>query len=58
MKNMITNADITLYNHKYNKNTRLDDWQRIVIRGVHFYEDLIIYQLLSSGVENEKSMEL
>lgn len=26
--------------------------------GVHFYEDLIIYQLLSSGVENEKSMEL
>lgn len=36
---MITNADITLYNHKYNKNTRLDDWQRTVIRGVHFYED-------------------
>ena len=26
--------------------------------GVHFYEDLIIYQLLSSGVESEKSMEL
>lgn len=26
--------------------------------GVHFYEDLIIYQLLNSGVENEKSTEL
>lgn len=36
---MITNADITIYNHKYNKNTRLDDWIRTVIRGVHFYED-------------------
>ncbi len=28
------------------------------VAGVHFYEDLIIYQLLSSGVENEKSAEL
>ena len=36
---MLTNADITIYNHKYNKNTRLDDWIRTVIRGVHFYED-------------------
>lgn len=36
---MITNADITLYNHKMNKNTHFDDWQRTVIRGVHFYED-------------------
>ena len=26
--------------------------------GAHFYEDLIIYQLLSSGVESEQSMEL
>lgn len=36
---MITNADITIYNHKYNKNTHMDDWSRTVIRGVHFYED-------------------
>ena len=36
---MITNADVTLYNHKFNKDTRLDGWQRTVIRGVHFYED-------------------
>lgn len=36
---MITNADITLYNHKCNKNTRLDKWQRTVIEGVHFYVD-------------------
>lgn len=36
---MITNADITIYNHRYDKETRFDDWQRIVIRGVHFYVD-------------------
>lgn len=36
---MITNADITVYNCHYNKDTRLDDWHRTVIRGVHFYVD-------------------
>lgn len=36
---MVTNADITIYNHKTNKNTRLDEWQRTVIRGVWFYVD-------------------
>ena len=36
---MITNADITLYNHYYDKNTRLDKWKKTVIRGVHFYVD-------------------
>lgn len=36
---MITNADITIYNRKYNKETRLDEWHRTVICGVHFYVD-------------------
>lgn len=36
---MITNADITLYNYYYDKDTRLDRWHRIIIRGVHFYVD-------------------
>lgn len=36
---MLTNVDITIYNHKYNKETRLDDWNKTVIRGVHFYVD-------------------
>lgn len=36
---MLTNADITLYNHKYNDATRMDDWHRTVIRGVYFYVD-------------------
>lgn len=36
---MITNADITLYNHYYDKDARLDKWQRTFIRGVHFYVD-------------------
>lgn len=36
---MITNADITLYNHRMNKETRLDEWYRTVLQGVHFYVD-------------------
>ena len=36
---MITNADITLYNHRMNKETRLDEWYRTVLKGVHFYVD-------------------
>lgn len=36
---MLTNADITLYNRYYNKNIRLDEYRRTVIRGVHFYVD-------------------
>lgn len=36
---MLTNADITIYNHKYDKATRLDEWRRTVIHGVHFYVD-------------------
>lgn len=36
---MITNADITIYNRKYDKATRLDTWQRTVIQGVHIYVD-------------------
>lgn len=36
---MITNCDITIYNHKFNKGTRLDEWHRTIIRGVHFFVD-------------------
>ena len=36
---MITNADITIYNRKYDKDVRLDIWQRTVIKGAHFYVD-------------------
>lgn len=36
---MLTNADITIYNHKYNKSTRFDEWHRTIIRGVRFYVD-------------------
>ena len=36
---MITNADITIYNHYYDKETRLDKWHRTIIYGVHFYVD-------------------
>lgn len=36
---MIVNADITLYNRRYDKDTRLDNWNKTVIEGVHFYAD-------------------
>lgn len=36
---MYTNADITIYNRKFQKDTRLDEWYRTVIRGVYFYVD-------------------
>lgn len=36
---MLTNADITIYNHKYNKSTRFDEWNKTIIKGVHFYAD-------------------
>ena len=34
---MITNANITIYNRKTNKETRLDEWKRTVIEGVHYF---------------------
>lgn len=36
---MIANADITLYNRKYDKVTRLDVWQRTVFKDVWLYCD-------------------
>lgn len=36
---MLINADITIYNHKFNKSTRFDEWHKTIIRGVHFYVD-------------------
>lgn len=48
---MITNADITIHNHKLNKETRLDDWHRTVIHGVHFYVDNKV-ALTDSGLKS------
>lgn len=36
---MITNVDITLYNMRTNKETRLPEYHRTQIRGVHWYTD-------------------
>lgn len=36
---MITNADITIYNRKFNTETRQCVWSRTVIQGVHWYTD-------------------
>lgn len=37
---MITNADITIYNRRYNPETRLDTWKGTVIKNVSFYSDM------------------
>ena len=34
---MTTNADITVFNKWYNRETRLDEWKRTQIRGVNWY---------------------
>jgi hypothetical protein len=34
---MLTNADITIFNKWYNRETRLDEWKRTQIRGVEWY---------------------
>lgn len=36
---MITNADVTIYNVKVNKVTRLPEYHRTQIQGVHWYTD-------------------
>ena len=36
---MLTNADITIYNRKFDKKTGFDLWNRTVIRDVHVYVD-------------------
>ena len=37
---MITNADITIYNRRYDPETRLDTWKGTVIKNVSFYSDM------------------
>lgn len=34
---MLANADITIFNKRYNEETRLDEWQRTLIFGVEWY---------------------
>lgn len=48
---MLTNADITIYNKKYDPNTRNDTWHRTVLGGVHFYCEHKV-QLLAAGLAN------
>lgn len=48
---MITNADITIYNKKYDPETRQDTWHRTVLKGVHFYCEHKV-SLLATGLVN------
>ncbi len=48
---MITNADITIYNKKYDPGTRSDTWHCTVLKGVHFYCEHKV-QLSASGLVN------
>lgn len=46
---MITNADITIYNRHYDKETGYDTYRRTVIRGVWFFVDNKV-QITEKGV--------
>lgn len=48
---MITNADITIYNKKYDPKIRGDTWHRAVLKGVHLYCEHKV-QLLATGLVN------
>lgn len=48
---MITNSDITIYNKYFDKETRLDKYQRTVLSGV-FWNDKKGYNRLTSGIES------
>ena len=55
---MITNADITIYNKKYDPAARKDTWHWTVLKGVHFYCGHRV-QLLAAGlVKDRKSTRL
>lgn len=48
---MRPDADITIYNKKYDPGTRNDTWHRTVLRGVHIYCEHKV-QLLATGLVN------
>ena len=51
---MLTNADITIYNRKCDKGTRLNTWRRTLIRSVHIYVD----HKVSAGESGMNSAEV
>ena len=48
---MLTNATITIYNHKYDPLTRYDTWHRTVIKDVHVHIEHKV-TVLESGVKS------
>lgn len=54
---MKTNSDITLYNKYLDKETRLDKYQRTVLKGV-FWEDKKAYNRLQSGLESADEVSI
>lgn len=48
---MITNATITIYNHKFDEASRLDTWERTILQNVHVYVDHRT-KLMESGLKS------
>lgn len=48
---MRTNADITIYNRYFDKETRLDKYQRTVLKGV-FWDEVKAVNRIQSGLED------
>lgn len=54
---MRTNADITIYNKYFDKDTRLDKYQRTVLRGV-FWNCVKAYNRLQSGMQDADAVTI
>lgn len=54
---MRTNSNITIYNKYFNKSTRLDDYQRTVLKGV-FWEDRKATNRLQSGLQDADEVSI
>ncbi len=54
---MRTNADITIYNRYFDKATRLDKYQRTVLKGV-FWDERKAINRLQSGLEDADEVSI
>lgn len=54
---MITNANMTLYNRKYDPETREDKWYATNIAGVHVFADYRVSES-SSGIDRNRTFKV
>ncbi len=53
---MYTNADCTVFNKRLDNATRMDVWERTVIRGVYWEDTDGVKKLVSSGITDDSNV--